>query len=294
MTHPLRQTHPPMPHRPPSRWPGERRLAVYVAVGIEEYVAGGAFAENLIPEVPQPDLVNTAWRDYGNRVGGFRLIGALAEAGIRPAVLLNTDAYATAPGLIAAARAAGAEFVGHGTTNSQSLAAMSEAEERTCVAAVATSIAREEGAAPGGWSSSWLAHRETTIGNLARAGYRYLLDLRMDDQPAWLGTDKSRLLSIPYAAELNDSSTMIGRQMTARDFADMIVDEFDEMIAAAEERALVMSVVLHSFVSGQPFRLRPLRKAFAHLASRPDMVWLTLPREIAAAATLDPTLAAGS
>lgn len=293
MTHPLWQNHPPMPLRPASRWPGGRRLAVYVAVGIEEYDLDGQFAENLLPPGPTPDFANVAWRDYGNRVGGFRLIDALAQAGIRPTVLLNTDAYGAAPGLVAAARAAGAEFVGHGVTNSHSLAVMTEAEERAFLAETAAAIAQAEGAAPGGWSSPWLAQRDTTVENLSRAGYRYLLDWRMDDQPAWLGTRPDRLLAIPYAAELNDSSTMIGRQMAPRDFADAIVDEFDELLAAASDQALVMSVVLHSFISGQPFRLRALRRAFAHLAARPDLVWLAQPREIAAAVAADPALAVG-
>ena len=291
MTHPLWQHHAALPARGPSRWPGGQRLAVYVALGIEEYAFGTGRAEDVLPGTPGPDLVNTAWRDYGNRIGGFRLIGALADQGLRPAVLLNTDAYRTAPDLLAAARAAGAEFIGHGITNSRSLAEMTPAEERAALVRVAAAITAGEGAPPGGWSSPWLAQRDTTLASLGAAGYRYLLDLRLDDQPAWLGD--TGILALPYAAELNDSSTMIGRSVTARDFADMIVDEFDEMCEAAEDRALVMSVVIHSFISGAPFRLRALRRAFAHLASRPDRVWLTLPAEIAAAVAADPRLAVG-
>jgi len=98
------------------------------------------------------------------------------------------------------------------------------------------------------------------------------------------------LLAIPYAAELNDSTTMIGRQCSARDFADMIVDEAEELLSGGDQ-AVVMSVVLHSFISGQPFRLRALARALEHLRSLD--IWFTTPAEIHAAVLADPRLASG-
>jgi len=103
----------------------------------------------------------------------------------------------------------------------------------------------------------------------------------MDDQPVWLTTATGPLLSLPYAIELNDSSTIVGRQTSARAFARMIVDEFDEMLAASAEQPLVMSVVIHSFISGQPFRLRALTEALDHISAHRERIWLTQPSEIA-------------
>ncbi len=117
-------------------------------------------------------------------------------------------------------------------------------------------------------------------------------DLRLDDQPVWLNAAGGTLLSVPYALEVNDSSTMIGRNLGARDFADMIDDEFDEMLLAAADQPLVMSIVLHSFISGQPFRLRALTRALQHIAGRAEQVWFTQPGEIAAAVAAVPSLAA--
>ncbi len=148
---------------------------------------------------------------------------------------------------------------------------------------MARKVQEYEGIRPGGWSSPWLTHTPNTIDLLAECGYRYLLDLRADDRPFWLTMSRpgSRpLLSIPYALELNDSSSMIGRQVAAADFADMIVDEFDELLAASQEQPLVMSIVLHSFISGVPFRLRQVGRALQHLAGRRDEVWFTQPRDI--------------
>jgi peptidoglycan/xylan/chitin deacetylase (PgdA/CDA1 family) len=272
----------PITRRPDYVWPNGKRLALYFSLGIEEYVFGEGLTEDLFPGAPKPDDVNTSWRDYGNRVGGFRLIERFAQLGMPLAVLLNTAVYDHAPDLMDFARASGCEIVGHGLTNSDTLVGLTQEDEAAYLRMVADRIEAEEGYRPGGWSSPWLAHTEATVDLLKEAGYRYLMDLRLDDQPVWLATRAGPLLSIPYALELNDSSTIIGRQASATDFERMIIDEFDEMLEASKNQPLVMSVVIHSFISGQPFRLRALTRALRHIAARQDDVWITRPREIAA------------
>jgi peptidoglycan/xylan/chitin deacetylase (PgdA/CDA1 family) len=274
---PAGYTYTPLPTRATGSWPNGARLAVVVCVGIESYRFGNGHTEDVLPGVPAPDLVNTAWRDYGNRVGAFRIFEMLGALGIPPTVLLNTDVYDEAPDVLAAARQTGAEVVGHGRSNSDSLAQLTPDAERAYLSDVAERIGAHEGAPPGGWSSPWLSHTPATLGLLVETGYRYLLDLRLDDQPVWLRTESGPLLSIPYNVEINDSSTMIGRQASAHEFADMIVDEFTEL--AATPHPLVMSVVLHSFITGVPFRLRAVRGALERIAAA-EGIWLTTPREI--------------
>lgn len=270
----------PIVDRAPASWPGGKRLAIYVALGLEHYTFGQGETEDLLQGVPAPDLVNASWREYGNRVGAFRLLRRLESLSIPPTVLLNTALYDSAPQLLQAARRSGAEVVGHGASNSDSLGALSEPEELSYLKQVAARIHHEEGSAPLGWSSPWLTHTENTLDLLGESGYRYVLDLRFDDQPVWLNTRSAPLLAIPYALELNDSTSIIGRNVGAREFADMIIDEFDELLLAAGEQRLVMSIVIHSFISGVPFRLRQLSRALEHLAARRDEVWFTQPREI--------------
>jgi peptidoglycan/xylan/chitin deacetylase (PgdA/CDA1 family) len=267
-------------HRSPAGWPDGRGLAVYVAIGIEAYREGRGQTEDILPGVPAPDHVNAAWREYGNRVGALRLIETLVQLAIPPTVLLNTLVYDAAPRVIDAARMAGAELVAHGISNSDSLSGMNAVEEAAYLAAAAARIEDEEGRRPGGWSSPWLAHTEHTIDLLPGAGYRYLLDLRFDDQPVWLASKSGPLLAIPYALELNDSSSVIGRQLPAGAFADAIIDEFEELRATAGDRPTVMSVVLHSFISGVPFRLRQVRRALERIAAHAETVWLTQPSMI--------------
>ncbi len=183
--------------------------------------------------------------------------------------------------LLDAARRLGAEMVGHGLTNSDTRAGRDEADEAAYLKAVADRITAHEGAPPRGWSSPWLAQTEHTFDLLGEAGYSYLLDLRLDDQPVWLRTRGRPLLALPYGLEINDSSTVIGRQAGADEFARMIVDEFEELLAASEHRPLVMSIVVHSFISGAPFRLRALMRALRHIAERRERVWLATPGAIA-------------
>ena len=110
---------------------------------------------------------------------------------------------------------------------------MAPEAERAYLADVAERIRSEEGSPPGGWSSPWLSHTPSTLNLLVASGYQYLLVLRLDDQPVWLSTESLPLLMFPYAAALNDSSTMVGRSVSPRDFADMIDDEFAVLHAAA-------------------------------------------------------------
>jgi hypothetical protein len=278
-----------LPSRPRGTWPNGSRLALLVSVGVESYRFGEGLTEDVLSGTPAPDLVNTAWRDYGNRVGVFRLFDRLSGLGIRPAVLLNTAVYDEAPAVLEAARMIGGEIVAHGQSNSDTLSGRSFSNERRYIDGVTHRILQEEGATPGGWSSPWLAHTPNTIDLLADAGYLYLLDLRLDDQPVWLRTATRPLLAIPYAAELNDSTAMIGRNVPATEFAQMICDEAAELHAAAAESPLVLSVVLHSFISGAPFRLRPVAEALRTVMRLPD-VWATTPAEIHAAVLREPQL----
>jgi peptidoglycan/xylan/chitin deacetylase (PgdA/CDA1 family) len=275
---PERNAYPP--DREPAPWPGGKRLAVYVAVGIEDYVVGRGVTEDILPGVPAPDLLNTSWRAYGLRVGGPRLLDRLHQLGVPITVLLNTAVYDSARPLIEQARRLGAELVAHGEFNSDSLDGMSRREEKAYLQQVAKRIQGEEGRPPLGWSSPWLTHTPHTLDLLTECGYRYLLGLRFDDQPVWLETARGPLLAIPYSVEINDSSAMVGRNASAKEFADRIMDEFDEQLAASVDTPLVMSIILHSFISGVPFRLHRVARAIERLTEQREAVWFARPCDI--------------
>lgn len=285
MTLPLREhgryAYSPIVERPDFSWPGGKRLALYIALNLEHYAFNEGIAEDLVPGIPAPDVLNNSWRDYGNRVGAWRLHKLFGELKLPVTLLINSALYDACPQLIAAFREQGAEIAAHGRTNSEHQAGFDESTERNLIGDVRDAIATHEGKAPAGWLSPWIAETAVTPDLLHEAGYQYLMDWCMDDQPVWLGTRTGRILAIPYPQEINDSAAIIGRQIGAEEFADMIVDQFDEMLLQAKDQPLVMSIALHSMIIGQPFRMRHLRRALDYIATQREKCWLATAGQIA-------------
>ena len=271
-----------LPDRPVFDWPGGKRLAAYFALNLETFSFGEGLGAKLAPAQGEPDVLNYAWRDYGNRVGAWRMRDLFDQLNLPAAVLVNTWAYDEAPELIAAFRARGDEMVGHGRTNSERQGAMSEAEEAAMIAEVVARMTKEEGRPPAGWLGPWISQSPVTPDLLAEAGFVYGLDWAMDEQPVVMRTrGGGKLLSVPYPQELNDIPMIIARQASGAEFADAIVDAFDEMLDLSQSAPLVMGVALHAYIVGHPHRLRHLRRALAHVAARRDQIWLTTPCQIA-------------
>jgi len=130
--------------------------------------------------------------------------------------------------------------------------------------------------------SPWLSNSGVTLDLLKEAGYRYVMDWTMDDQPIWMKTRSGPILSMPYPIEVNDTRGVIWYHYSSGEFADLIVDQFDEMLAQSERQPLVCPISLHPFVMGRPYRIRQLRRALEHVARHRERVWLTRPRDICA------------
>jgi peptidoglycan/xylan/chitin deacetylase (PgdA/CDA1 family) len=196
-------------------------------------------------------------------------------------VLVKTALYDYCPEVVAAFARRGDELIGHGHTNSERQGPLAEADERALLEYCRARIASESGQAPGGWLSPWISESAVTPDLLAETGYRYTLNWCHDDQPVRFATRSGATLwSIPYPQELNDIPMIVARQMDGRDFADLIVDNFDEMLDQCDAQPLVMGIALHPYLVGQPYRLRHLRRALEHIVSRRDRVWVTTPGRI--------------
>jgi peptidoglycan/xylan/chitin deacetylase (PgdA/CDA1 family) len=281
----------PLRGRPDYCWPDGHHLAVYFALNLEHFSFGEGLGAELAPGGPQPDVLNFAWRDWGNRVGAWYVLDAFDALRLPMAALLNSAMYNYAPQLIAAFRARGDEIVGHGRTNAERQGTLDEEAETILIAEATRCIAEAEGRAPEGWLGPWISQSALTPDLLAEAGYRYLLDWCMDDQPIWFRCRGGRrILAVPYPQEANDIPAIVARKMGAAEFADLVVDQFDEMLELSEARPLVMAVALHPYLVGQPHRLRHLKRALRHIARARERVWLTTPGAIARHCT---TLPAG-
>jgi allantoinase len=273
----------PITRRTDYRWPNGAGLAVYIGFNLEHFAWGQGHGARLGPVSPQPDVLNHAWREYGNRVGAWRCLELFDDLALPSASLVNTALYDHCPELVAACVARGDEIVAHGHTNAERQDGFTEAQERQLLIDCRTRIERESACAPRGWLSPWIAESPVTSDLLAETGYAYTLNWCHDDQPVKMRTRSARTLwSIPYPQELNDIPMIIARQMDAKDFAQIIVDNFDEMLVQAQRMPLVMGIALHPYIIGQPYRLRHLRRALSHIAQARDrnLIWMTTPGAI--------------
>jgi allantoinase len=277
----------PITRRPDHVWPNGARLAVYLGFNLEHFAFGEGMGAAIGPASPQPDVLNYSWREYGNRVGAWRCIELFDQLALPCATLLNTALYDHCPELIAACVTRGDELVGHGHSNAERQGVLHEAEEKKLLTMCRERIAQHSGVAPTGWLSPWISESPLTPDLLAETGYRYTLNWCHDDQPVAMRTRSGqRLWSVPYPQELNDIPMIVARQMDAKDFAQMVIDNFDEMREQAQRQPLVMGLALHPYIVGQPYRLRHLRRALEHLARARDAgaIWFTTPGAICEAA----------
>jgi allantoinase len=265
--------------RPHYSWPGKKRLAVYIGFNIEHFEFGSGLGAALAPKCPEPDVLNFSWRDYGNRVGVWRCLELFDALKLPVGALINTALYDYCPEVVEAFVKRGDELIGHGHTNSERQCEMTEDQERKLLQDCSSLIKKHSGKPPAGWLSPWISESLVTPDLLEETGYRYTLNWCHDDQPTKFSTRGGKLWAIPYPQELNDIPTIVSRQMDARDFADMIVDNFDEMLRQSKAQPLVMGIALHPYIVGQPYRLSHLRRALQHIA-KAKHVWLTTPGKI--------------
>ena len=267
--------------RPDFSWPNGKRLAVYLGMNLECFSFGEGLGAELAPGGPQPDVLNYAWRDYGNRVGAWRLLDLFNDLDVPSTVLVNSNLYDQAPGLVEAFRERGDEIAGHGRTNAERQGTLSEAEERTLITQSTQILTQQEGTQPKGWLGPWISQSHLTPDLLQEAGYEYLLDWCHDDQPIWMNTRAGRILSVPYPQELNDIPQIVGRKREGAEFCDMIIDAFDMLLAESSRYPLVMGIALHGYIMGQPHRAKHLARALRHIqATGGDRVWWTTAGQI--------------
>jgi allantoinase len=272
----------PLPNRPDFLWPGGKRLAVCICNNIEVFsFLSGLGSDSASLAAPQTTR-NYAWRDYGNRVGQWYLFDLLEEYGLPASHNINSMLIDECPQIVARIKQRGDEFIGHGRTNAERQDVLSEQQEKQLINEATQSMKRYTGMQPAGWLGPYLAQSAVSLDLLKEAGYKYVLDWPADDQPFWMRTRSGPLLSVPYSLELNDSPVMVFRQEAVANFEKMIIDQFDEMLLQSRKWSLVYSLVIHPFIIGQPFRLRALRRALAHIVKSRDDLWITTPGSVAA------------
>jgi len=266
--------------RPPLRWPNGARVAVWIIPNVEHFLFDR-------PSTPithatlklVPDVLNYSWRDYGVRVGVWRMMEVMERRGFKGTVALNSDVCRHYPRIIEAGRALGWEWMGHGTTNSILINDQAEDDERALIAGVVDTIAQSAGARPRGWLSPALSESHRTLDLLAAAGIEYVGNWVNDEQPYPMRVKSGSMISLPYSIEINDIPAFLELKRSPEEFGRMICDQFDVLYEDGATAGRVMSICLHPFLIGHPHRSKYFDQALAHIRARQE-VWLATGSEI--------------
>ena len=272
----------PLISRPKITWPDNARVAFWVAPNIEFYeLAPPANPVRTPWPRPIPDVLNYAHRDYGNRVGHWRMMEVMDAYSVRGSVSLSLAVCEHHPEIIEACLERDWELFSHGIYNSRYTYGMSEAQEREMIEDCIESVKRHTGQDLAGWLSPALTNTPRTLDLLAEFGIHYTCDLFHDDQPQPVKVKSGRLISVPYSLEMNDFVVFKRYGATPRAYAEILKRQFDQLYLEGEHNAQVMCIPLHPFLIGQPHRIGPFAEALEYITSHDD-VWVTTAREIAA------------
>src|SRR6266566_4141155 len=251
----------PINDRPKLTWPNGARLAVWIIPNIEFFpLTRGIAGSPYDSRATVPSVRAWAQRDYGNRVGIWRIMDVMSKRGIRASPTLNSDICDHHPQIVKAAVELGWEILGHNETNSRWLNQMEPEEERQ-------SIARA------------LAETWHTLDYLIEEGCLYIADWVNDDQPYLMDVGGKRLVSIPYSYEINDSPFLHTRNGTIDQFVAAIKRQFDTLYAEGAQSGRVMAICLHPYLIGVPHRIAGLDEALGYIAAH-DGVWFATGSEI--------------
>ena len=271
-----------LPDRPRLSWPDGKRIALWIVDNHEYYELDPPITPTLeMWPRTRPDVLGYAWRDYGNRVGIWRVIDMLDRHGLKGSISLNVALCDHHPETAKACAERGWEFFSHGVYNTRYLYDLSEADERLVFEDVVETIERHSGTSPRGWLSPALTYTERTIDLLPEYGFTYTCDFFHDDQPFPMHVKSGRLISMPYSLELNDVIAYFD-QMTPAYYCRMIREALDNLYAEAvrNDTGYVMCIPLHPFVVAQPHHLRVFEETLGYLTAH-DGVWFSTGAEIA-------------
>lgn len=268
-------------------WPDKARVALCVIVVLEHAewktppdsfqvanLAGG------YGWGPFPDYTAWSHREYGNRVGVFRVLDALQRHGIRPTVAIDALTAEHYPFVVRHCVERGCEFIAHGiSVNRMITSRMAEAEEREYIRTSIDAVTRATGTPPRGWLGPESGESPRTPQLLAGAGLRYVCDWANDEQPYRMKVPEGELHALPVSLPLDDLNALWERHIDIDAYSLMIRETFDTLHAEGADNGRLLVLTLHPFLIGQPFRIGALDEALDHVM-RHDAVWSATGSEI--------------
>ncbi len=276
----------PLVNRGKLRWPGDARVAICVILNLgrmEWSPPQGSFTPGLAGGLGVrdfPDYARFSHREYGHRVGIFRVLDVLEKSGIKPTVAMDALTADNYPYLVSHCLNRGCEIIGHGVSSSQTISSRMSLEDETgYIQSSIEALTRATGAAPKGWLGPEYGESSHTPQLLSQAGIRYICDWANDEQPYSLKSPHGELFALPVMVELDDVVALWNRRVTIGRYRDMLKESFDTLYLDGAQTGRLLVINLHPWLIGQPFRIGYLDDALAHMTRRGG-VWAASGSEI--------------
>lgn len=253
--------------RPPLKLPGGARIVVWTIVNYEVWDISRPMARQVLPaptgQPLLPDVPNWSWHEYGMRVGCWRFFDLYKRLNIRPTLSINARVCEDYPRVAGEARDLGWEFMGHAYEQGP---IHKVEDQRGMIFRSMEVIEKFTGKRPVGWLGPGLTQTLDTPEYLAEAGVKYIGDWVYDDEPTVIRTAKGPLVTLPYTVELNDIPMMIVQHHESDHLYKRFTESFDRLYEESAHRAKFISVAIHPYISGQPFRIRALEAIYDYVA----------------------------
>ena len=269
------------------RWPEEAPLALVVVVNLEHMewdapdgsyqaanLAGGSTAR------PFPDYARISHREYGHRVGIFRVLNVLQKYSITPTLAVDALTAQHYPYLMNYCMNRGVEFMAHGISVSQMITSnMSADQELKYIQETMAAIKIATGAYPVGWLGPEYGESERTPQLLAKSNIKYVCDWANDEQPYPLKSPDGELTALPIMLELDDVIAMAHRRVNVDRYANMLTESCDVLYENGSDNGRLLVLNLHPWLIGQPFRINYLDEALSTIMNKP-LIWAATGSEV--------------
>ena len=273
--------------RPKIAWPNGARIALWVVPALEFFPLDQPAQPFKAPGgmvTPYPDLRHYTLRDYGNRVGVFRVFKLLDTLGIKASVAVNSKIAQRYPLLIDEINARGWEVIANGVDMGKlHYGGQDESDEKALVQESLKVLREASGQTITGWLSPAKSQSDNTLDLVSAEGIDYVCDWINDDMPYAMKTKHGTIHSMPHAFEIDDQTIMGNYHHSEQQFVDQVCEQFDVLYRETEtEGGRIMALTIHPWMSGQPHRIKFLEAALSHIMGH-DGVWSATGAEILAA-----------
>ncbi|MDC0222763.1 MAG: polysaccharide deacetylase [Gammaproteobacteria bacterium] len=282
----------PFPSRGKLTWPNNKRLAIIITINMETwdlikdtdeaYYAGGpSILPDLLPG-NVPDFPNYMWREYGQRVGVWRLLDVFDELSVKPECTVNAKTCLERHEMVKAAMDRKLQIIPHNYEQGELLTQYfnDPLKEEEVIKNTLDVYKETTSLIPQGWLSSSLRGTENTANILVKNGIRFYCDAMNDDQPYIIDTDSGPIVSIPYSNEINDFTLLTRRGHTTDEFRDILIEEMNVLYQESKATSKIMNIGLHPHVSGRAYRVRAIRE-FLEAAKELEGIWWATRSQIA-------------